>query len=48
MTPLFDQVKFFHILRGNNKEADKQANLACQMNEERNKVNGIVGLVIIP
>lgn len=34
MIPLFEQVRLFHILRGNNKEADKQSNLACRMIEE--------------
>ena len=31
--PLFDRVNFFHILRSKNKDADKQANMVCQMNE---------------
>lgn len=33
--PSFDLVSFYHILKRNNQEADKQANHACQLREER-------------
>lgn len=39
--PLFDLVSFFHILRGNNQEADKLETLACRLNAERSIVNEI-------
>jgi len=48
MISLFDHVTFFHVLRGNNQEADRQANLACWMNEESSNVNGIKEMIFIP
>lgn len=37
----FELVSFFHILIGNNHDADKQANHACQLREERSIVNEV-------
>lgn len=48
MISLFDHVTFFHILRGNNQEANKPANLACRINEKNSNVNGIEEMIFIP
>jgi len=48
MISLFDHVTFFHILRGNNQEADRKANLAYPMNEESSNVNDIEEMIFIP
>lgn len=48
MIPFFDLVLFFHILRGNNQEADKQENLAYQLNAERSIMNEVEEMTCIP
>lgn len=41
MIPFFDLVSSIHILRGNNQDAYKQSNLACQLNAEIIIVNEV-------
>lgn len=48
LIPSFELVSFFHSLRGNNQEADKQANHAYQLREERSIVNEVAGMTSIP
>lgn len=48
LLPSFDLVSFYHILKINNQEADKQANHACQLREERCILNEVKSMTKIP
>jgi len=48
LLPAFESVSFYHVMRGNNQEVDRQANKGCHLEEEKSVINDVVGMTNIP